>query len=100
MINFVRIFINPKTLSHELNNTLNTYTVNPVILIRHTEFHMQPTSAGLGIGLITHMECQNWHNIFSFTVDTFEANEHILCLIRLSAKIGPIGFTVYVTATF
>jgi hypothetical protein len=24
------------------------YTVSPVILIRHTEFHMQPTSAGPG----------------------------------------------------
>jgi hypothetical protein len=27
---------------------LYLYTVNPVILIRHTEFHMQPTSAGPG----------------------------------------------------
>jgi hypothetical protein len=27
---------------------IGPHTVNPVILIRHTEFHMQPTSAGPG----------------------------------------------------
>jgi hypothetical protein len=28
-------------------------------------------------------------------LDTIEANEHIVCLIRLSAKTGPIGFTLH-----
>jgi hypothetical protein len=69
------------------------HTASPVILIRHTEFHMQPTSAGPGIKAhYTHgMPKSAQHFLVKTRLRRMTTS---LCLISPSAKTGPIEFTV------
>jgi hypothetical protein len=55
---------------------------------------MQPISAGPGTSTYYKHEMPKSAQHFS-RLGTIKANVHILCLIRLSAKTRPIGFTVH-----